>query len=61
MLRFAVGLEQGAVSAYLGAVPLFGDRDLPMAAASILSDEVMHSAILLRARGDNPVAEPVVS
>jgi hypothetical protein len=28
VLRFAAGLEQGAVSAYLGAVPLFGDRDL---------------------------------
>lgn len=54
MLRFAVGLEQGAVNAYLGAVPLFGDRDLANAAASILGDEAMHSAILRQALGENP-------
>lgn len=39
VLRFAATLEKGAVSAYLGAVPLFGNRDLSMAAASILGDE----------------------
>ena len=32
---FAARLEQGAVSAYLGAVPLFGTRDLAKAAARI--------------------------
>ena len=46
VLRFAAKLEQGAVSAYLGAVPLFGNRDLSKAAASILGDEAMHWAIL---------------
>ena len=61
MLRFAVGLELGAVSAYLGAVPLFGDRDLAKAAASVLCDEAMHSAILRQALGENPVSEPFVS
>jgi hypothetical protein len=61
VLRFAAGLEQGAVSAYLGAVPLFGDRDLAKAAASILGDEAMHWAILRQALGENPVPEAFVS
>src|SRR3546814_4360751 len=34
VIAFAAGLEQGATSAYLGAVPLFGDRELAKAAAS---------------------------
>ena len=55
VLRFAAGLEQGAVSAYLGAVPLFGNRDLAKAAASILGDEAMHWAVLRQALGDAPV------
>ena len=55
VLRFAAGLEQGAVSAYLGAVPLFANRDLSKAAASILGDEAMHWAILRNALGDDPV------
>jgi rubrerythrin len=61
VLRFAAGLEQGAVSAYLGAVPLFGNRDLSKAAASILGDEAMHWAILRQALGENPVPEPFIS
>lgn len=55
VLRFAATLEKGAVSAYLGAVPLFGNRDLSKAAASILGDEAMHWAILRNALGDPPV------
>ncbi len=55
VLRFAAGLEKGAASAYLGTVPQFHDRDLAMAAASILGDETMHWAILLNALGENPV------
>ena len=55
VLRFAAALEKGAVSAYLGAVPLFGDRELAKAAASILGDEAMHWAILRNAVGENPV------
>jgi hypothetical protein len=61
VLRFAVGLEKGAVSAYLGAVPVLGDRDLAKAAASILGDEAMHLAILRQALGENPAPEPFVS
>ena len=55
VLQFAAGLEKGAVSAYLGAVPLFADRQLAQVAASILGDEAMHWAILLQALGLPPV------
>jgi rubrerythrin len=55
VLRFAAKLEQGAISAYLSAVPLFHDRDLSHAAASILGDEAMHWAALRQALGEAPV------
>lgn len=55
VLRFAAGLEQGAVSAYVAAVPLFENRDLARAAATILGDEAMHWAALRYALGEVPV------
>jgi bacterioferritin (cytochrome b1) len=61
VLRFAAGLEKGAVSAYLGAVPMFKDRELSKAAASILGDEAMHWAVLRQALGDEPVPAAFVS
>ena len=61
VLRFAASLEKGAVSAYLGAVPLFANRDLSKAAASILGDEAMHWAVLRNALGENPVPSAFVS
>ena len=61
LLRFAVNLEKGAVSAYLGAVPQFADRDLAKAAASILGDEAMHLATWRYVLGENPAPEPFVS
>lgn len=61
VLKFAARLEQGAVSAYLGAVPLFANRDLSKAAASILGDEAMHWAILRQAVGEVPVPSAFVS
>lgn len=61
VLRFAAGLEKGAVSAYLGAIPVFGNRDLAKAAGSILGDEAMHWAILRNAVGDVPVPGAFVS
>jgi hypothetical protein len=60
VLRFAAGLEKGAVSAYLGAVPQFADRELSKAAASILGDEAMHWAILRQAVGEVPVPNAFV-
>ncbi|CAM4168218.1 Ferritin [Comamonas aquatilis] len=61
VLRFAARLEQGAVSAYLGAIPLFGNRELSKAAASILGDEAMHWAVLRHAVGEVPVPAAFVS
>ncbi|WP_425403700.1 ferritin-like domain-containing protein [Hwanghaeella sp.] len=55
VLRFAASLEKGAVSAYLGAVPLFADRELSRVSASILGDEAMHWAVLRQALGEEPV------
>lgn len=61
VLRFAAMLEKGAVSAYLGAVPVFGNRELAKAAASILGDEAMHWAILRNALGEVPVPSAFMS
>jgi rubrerythrin len=61
ILRFAAGLEKGAVSAYLGAVPLFANHELAQAAASILGDEAMHWAILRNALGETPVPSAFMS
>lgn len=61
VLRFAAMLEKGTVSAYLGAVPLFGNRDLAKAAASILGDEAMHWAVLRNALGEVPVPSAFMS
>ncbi|HVK95576.1 MAG TPA: ferritin-like domain-containing protein [Noviherbaspirillum sp.] len=61
VLRFAAMLEKGAVSAYLGAVPLFANRELSKAAASILGDEAMHWAILRNALGETPVPSAFMS
>lgn len=61
VLAFAAGLERGAVSAYLGAVPLFAERELARAAASILGDEAMHWAVLRHALGKDPVPAAFVS
>lgn len=61
VLRFAAMLEKGAVSAYLGAVPAFDNRELAKAAASILGDEAMHWAILRNALGEAPVPAAFMS
>lgn len=61
VLRFAAGLEKGAVSAYLGAVPIFSNREFARVAASILGDEAMHWAVLRNALGENPVPTAFVT
>ena len=61
VLHFAAGLEKGAASAYLGAVPAFHNRELAKAAASILGDETMHWAILLNALGEDPVPDAFIA
>ena len=54
VLKFAAGLEKGAASAYLNAVPAFVNSDLAKAAASILGVESMHWALLRNALGEMP-------
>ena len=54
VLAFAASLEKGAV-------PLFANRDLAKAAASILGDEAMHWAVLRNALGDVPVPAAFVA
>ena len=61
VLSFAAELEKGAVSAYLGAVPILGNGELAKAAASILGDEAMHWAVLRYVLGENPVPHAFVS
>ena len=61
VLAFAAELEKGAVSAYLGAVPILDDRNLAKVAASILGDEAMHWAVLRNALGQNPVPTAFLS
>jgi hypothetical protein len=61
VLQFAAGFEKGAISAYLGAVPLFADRALAQVAASILGDEAMHWAVLRQVLGENPVPSAFMS
>ena len=61
VLSFAASLERGAVSAYVGAIPLFAERDLSKAAASILADEAMHWAILRQVLGMDPVPDAFYS
>jgi len=51
----------GLAAAFIGAVPLFGNRDLAKAAASILGDEAMHWAILRNALGEVPVPAAFVA
>ncbi|QEX20313.1 exported protein [Hypericibacter adhaerens] len=58
VLRFAAGLEQGAAQAYYGAVPVFANKDLSAAAASIMADEAMHWAVLRSALGEDPIPTP---
>jgi rubrerythrin len=61
VVAFAAELEKGAVSAYLGAVPILADRELAKVAASILGDEAMHWAVLRQALGQNPVPTAFLS
>jgi rubrerythrin len=55
VLRFALGLEMGAASAYLGTIPGFENRDLAKAAASIMGVEAQHVAILKSVLGEAPI------
>ena len=61
VLAFAAELEKGAASAYLSTVPVFQNRDLAKAAASILGAETQHWSVLRAALGQAPVPGPFIS
>lgn len=51
ILKLAQRLELGAVNAYLGVIPAFGDRDLAKVAGRLAADETMHYTALTQALG----------
>jgi hypothetical protein len=57
-LRFLAAEERGLASAYIGAAPLFADRDLARAAANILAVEMLHWAAWRAALGEPPTDGP---
>ena len=51
VLNFAMGLERGAVNAYLGIIPSFADRGLAKLAGQLAADESGHFIVLTQALG----------
>lgn len=51
VLDLAARLELGAISAYLGVIPAFGNRYLAKVAARLAADETMHYVLLNNALG----------
>jgi rubrerythrin len=51
VLDLAARLELGAINAYLGVIPAFGNRDLAKIAGRLAADETMHYALLTNALG----------
>jgi rubrerythrin len=52
VLRLAQRLELGAVNAYLGVIPVFGNRDLARVAGIFIADETLHYTALTQALGE---------
>lgn len=51
VLDLATRLELGAINAYLGVIPAFGNKDLAKIAGRLAADETMHFTILTNALG----------
>lgn len=51
VLALAQRLELGAANAYLGVIPVFGDRELAKIAGRLAADETMHYTALTQALG----------
>lgn len=52
VLKLAQRLELGAVNAYLGVIPAFGNKDLAKVAGRLAADETMHYTALTQALGE---------
>ena len=61
VLRFAVTLENTAIAAYIDALPKLTQGDLRATAASIITNEAEHVAVLLDALGENPMPTAFVT
>ena len=61
VLRFAVDLENTAIAAYIDALPKLTKGDLRATAASIITNEAEHVAVLLEALGENPMPSAFVT
>jgi len=53
VLKLAQRLELGAVNAYLGVIPSFGDHNLAKVAGRLAADETMHYTALTQALGES--------
>jgi hypothetical protein len=51
VLDLATRLELGAINAYVGVIPAFGNKDLAKVAGRLAADETMHFTILTNALG----------
>ncbi len=51
VLTLAARLELGAINAYLGVIPSFGDSELAKVAARLAADETMHWSLLANVLG----------
>jgi rubrerythrin len=51
VLDLAARLELGAINAYLGVIPAFGNRDLAKVAGRLAADETQHYVLLNNALG----------
>jgi rubrerythrin len=60
-LRFATGIENTAIAAYLDSLPRLSSPDLRGTAAAILTDEAEHLAVLLGALGRPQLPEAFVT
>jgi rubrerythrin len=52
VLKLAQRLELGAVNAYLGVIPAFGNKDLAKVSGRLAADEAMHYTALSQALND---------
>ena len=60
-LRFAIDLEDTAIAAYIDALPKLSERELRSTAASIVTNEAEHVAVLRDALGSEPVPAAFVT
>lgn len=51
VLDLAARLELGAINAYLGVIPVFGNKDLAKVAGRLAADETLHYTVLTNALG----------